>query len=240
MQEIKLRAEIRNQRGTRKELSAIRKDRKIPAVIYGGEKPPLSVLVVETELLKATRTGGTNAILHLEHPEGKDTVILKSLQRHAVTQQPVHADFQRISLREKIEVRVPLHVVGEAPGVKLQGGVLEHALRELRVRALPTAIPQHIEIDVSRLEINHNILVKDVTIPAGVEVLDSPEHIVVNILQPRVEEVAPAEAAVAEPEVIAKGKKEEEGAEGAAEPEAKAKGGAPAAAPAPAQKKEGK
>src|SRR5271170_1842338 len=121
MQEILLNVEIRDTKSTKKSLSEFRSKRLIPAVVYGGDKPPMTVVVPEKDLTKATKTGGANAILHLKHANGEDTVILKMLQHHVVTHQPIHADFQRISLKEKIEVKVPLHVVGEAPGVKLHG-----------------------------------------------------------------------------------------------------------------------
>lgn len=236
MEEIRLKAEPRPGKSTKRELSVLRRDRLIPAVVYGGDGPPMNVVVHEKELHKATQRGGANVIIRLQHPTGEDTVILKQLQHHVVTHQPLHADFQRISLKEKIEVRVPLHVVGEAPGVKLHGGVLEHVLRELKIRAFPTAIPPRIDVDVSLLDVNQSVLVRDVPSPAGVEVLDAPDHIVLNVVQPTAEEVAPAaETATggAEPEVIAKGKKETaEGAEGAA-PAAKG------AAPVP-EKKEGR
>jgi len=233
MQEIRLSAQIRDSRGTRRGLSALRKDRKIPAVIYGGAKPSVSVVVGEAELLKATKAGGANAILHLKHEKGEDTVILKALQHHVVTHQPIHADFQRISLKQKIEVRVPLHVVGESPGVKNHGGVLEHILREFRVRALPTAIPQRIDVDVSRLELNQGLLVKDISAPAGAEILEAPDHLVVNVIQPK-EEVAPAPEAAAAAAEPGKAQAAAKGTPAAPKP------GAPAAAPAGEKKKEGK
>lgn len=237
MQKIQLTAQIRDGAGTKKALSSLRGDKMIPAVVYGGDKPSVTVVVGAKDLTQATKTGGANAIITLKTPKGEDTVILKALQRNVVTHQPIHADFQRISLKEKIEVKVPIHVQGEAPGVKLHGGILEHVLREFRVRALPTEIPQHITVDVGALELNHSILVKDIKAPQGVEILDAADHIVVNVVQPTAEEVAaPAAATAAEPEVIAKGKEKEGAAEGEA-PKADAKG--KAAAPAAEKKKEG-
>ncbi|MFA6318512.1 MAG: 50S ribosomal protein L25, partial [Elusimicrobiota bacterium] len=157
-----------------------------------------------------------------------ETVMVKTIQRHPVTDLPIHADFQRISLTEKIEAKVPLHVMGEAPGVKTDGGMLQHELRFVTVRALPTAIPQSLAVDVSNLQLNERIQVKDLKAPEGVELLDSPEHVVVHVtlVKEEVVEVAPAEGvaaegALAEPEVIAKGKKPEEGEEGAVGAEAK-------------------
>ncbi|MBI5200653.1 MAG: 50S ribosomal protein L25 [Elusimicrobia bacterium] len=234
--ELNLEATVREGKGRKGDLTKLRVDRMIPGVVYGGKKDPVKVVVNEKELMKLTKTGGANAIIHLKTGKGDDTVILKELQRHVVTNQPIHADFQRISMTTKIEVKVPLHVVGEAPGVKTGGGILEHVLREFKIKALPAKIPQKIDIDVSNLQLNMSIHVKDVVIPEGVEVLDAADHIVVNVVQPTVEEVvAPAPgtegaAPGTEPEVIAKGKKDEEGAPAAekgkegAKPAAGAKG----------------
>ena len=95
-------------------------------------------------------------------------VLIKELQRNAITRQIIHVDLHRISLKDKIEVSVPIHIKGEAPGVKLGGGILEHIIREVRVKCLPTAIPESILVDVSNLQINQAIKAKDLTIPANV------------------------------------------------------------------------
>lgn len=223
MEEIKLTVEKRDGASSRKELSALRGASRIPGVIYGGDKPALQVALSEKELLAARRKGGVNAILHLELGGKKETVIVKALQRHPVTDRLVHADFQRISMTEKIEARVPLHIVGEAPGVKNSGGILQHELRELRVRALPADIPQSIDVDVSKLELNMHLLVNELPVGKGIEVLDAADHMVVHVTQAKAEvvEAAPAAAAAAgaaegaapaEPESSStKGKKDEEG-----------------------------
>lgn len=229
MEEIKLKAEVRSEKSTKKELSELRQKRRVPGVIYGGNGTAVSVTVGEKELLGAMKTGGANAVIHLEHPKGKDTVMVKALQRHVVTSEPIHVDFQRIDLKKKVEVKVPLHLIGEAPGVKLQGGVLDHTLRELAIRALPGKIPQSIDVEVGALNVGDSIHVKDLRVPADVEVVENADRLVAHVVHVTVEEApaaaAPAEgAAAAEPEVIAKGKKEEEGE--AAKPGAKAEGGA--------------
>jgi large subunit ribosomal protein L25 len=220
--EITLNVEVRaEKKGSKKALSTLRAGSKIPAIVYGGEQPPISIALSEKEFIDARKKGGANAILHLKHEKGTETVVVKDLQRHPVTDRPVHADFQRISLTKKIEARVPLVVVGEAPGVKDFGGMLAIELRELRVKALPTAIPQKIEVDISHLGLHQSLLVKELKVPAGAEVVDSPDHVVVRVSVAKVEEVAaPAAAvpgaegaaAVAEPESSnTKGKKDEEG-----------------------------
>jgi large subunit ribosomal protein L25 len=149
--EITLDVEVRAEKGTKKVLSSLREASRIPAIVYGGEKPPVSIALSEKDLIDARKKGGANAILHLKHGKGQETVMVKELQRHPVTDRPVHADFQRISLTKKVDARVPLVIVGEAPGVKDFGGMLAYDLRELRIKALPTAIPQKIEVDISHL-----------------------------------------------------------------------------------------
>lgn len=221
MEEIKLTVEKRDGAGSKKALSSMRSESKIPAVIYGGEGKAVEVIVGEKELLAARKKGGVNAILHLKVGATDETVIVKALQRHPVTDRPVHADFQRISLTKKIEAKVPLQIVGVSTGVKDHGGTMVHDLRELRVRALPTKIPQSITVDVSALNIGDLLAVKDIKVPAEVEVLDAPEHMVVSVTTSK-EEVAAAPAAPvagaegaaapAEPESAnTKGKKDEEG-----------------------------
>jgi large subunit ribosomal protein L25 len=221
--EITLNVEVRAaKKGTKKDLSGLRAGNRIPAVVYGGEKGPISIALSEKEFVDARKKGGKNAILHLKHDKGTETVIVKDLQRHPVTDRPVHADFQRISLTQKIEARVPLVVVGEAPGVKDFGGMLAHELREVRIKALPTAIPQKIEVDISHLGLHQSLLVKELKVPEGVDLVDAPDHVVVRISIAKVEVVETPAAAVpgaegaaagaAEPESSnTKGKKDEEG-----------------------------
>ncbi len=217
--EITLNVEVRAEKGTKKVLSSLRAESRIPAVVYGGEKPPINVALSEKDLMAARKKGGANAILRLKHAKGEETVIVKELQRHPVTDRPVHADFQRISLTQKIEAKVPLNIIGEAPGVKTSGGMMSIDMRELRIKALPAAIPQHIDVDVSGLELHQSIHVKDLALAAGVEVLDSVDAAVIRIVLAKVEVVAePVPAAAVEGAVAAepesastKGKKDEEG-----------------------------
>ncbi|MBI5882575.1 MAG: 50S ribosomal protein L25 [Elusimicrobia bacterium] len=225
-------------RDTRKSLSSMRAESRIPGVIYGGKKPSVKVALSCKDLLAARKRGGVNAILSLKLGGQVETVMVKTIQRHPVSELPIHADFQRISLTEKIEAKVPLAITGEAPGVKTDGGMLQHELRFVTVRALPTAIPQSLPVDVSGLQMNQRIQVKDLKAPEGVELLDSPDHVVVHVTLVKEEVIEPvpgevaADAALSEPEVIAKGKKPLEGEEGA-EAEGEAKPGAkPGAKPA--------
>ena len=248
--EITIVVDVRAAKGTKKELSTLRAGSRIPAVVYGGENPPLNIALSEREFMDARKKGGVNAILRLKHPKGEETVMVKELQRHPVTDRPVHADFQRISLTQKIDARVPLIIIGIATGVKDFGGMLAIDLRELRIKALPTKIPQKIEVDVSKLGLHEALHVGDLSLPEGVEIVDDAKALVVHVTIAKVEVVeepvagaVPAEgaAAAAEPESSnTKGKKDEDGKLVKETP----KPGAPAAAPAAGKKepakKEGK
>lgn len=258
MEEIKLSVVVREGKSTKKALSTLRNERRLPGIVYGGDKPPLQVALSEKELLAARKKGGANAILHLETGKATETVMVKVLQRDPVTDRLIHADFQRISMTQKIVAKVPVHVTGESIGVKTNGGTLQYELREISVRALPKDIPHSITVDISPLDVGMHVEVKDLAVPAGVEIVDAPEHRVVSVTIVKeivvettpVEGAVPAEgeagAAAAEPELAStKGKKDEEGnlvketaAPAAGEkgkPAGKAeKGKAPAAAPAAA------
>ncbi len=248
MEDIKLTATKRPSKGSKKALSSLRTGQRVPGVVYGEGKPEILVEVAEKDIIAARRKGGVNAILHLELDGATETVIVKELQRHPVSSQLWHADFQRISMSRKITAKVPLRIKGEAPGVKNSGGVLQHELRELTLKALPAKVPQFVDVDVSGLELHKHLSVKDLSLGGDVEVLEDPEHIVVHVTIAKVEEAAPAPAAAdaaaaagaapAEPELSqVKGKKDEEGKplpkeakEGGKEaaPKAKEGGAAPA------------
>lgn len=228
MQQTKLNAEMRENAGQRGTLSAHRAAGRIPAVIYGLDKKPVSVTVDE-KAMAAVIKADANAVIMIKYQGGEDLVIIKSIQRHPVTDKFRHFDFQRISLTEKIKVKVHVKLTGECHGVKVQGGLVEHTMREVNVSCLPTEIPHEIVVDITDLHINHSLRVKDIK-PGKFDLLDAPEQIVVSVTAPKEEKVETpaAGAAAAEPEVVAaKGKKEEEGAAPAAG--AKPAAGAPAA-----------
>ena len=222
MQEIVLEAQSRNP-GKKGDVKGMRLKGRVPGVAY-GDGDPVALSVDERALmgiLKSER--GRNALISLQLSGTMHPVLVKEIQRHPITRAVRHVDFHRISLKKKIEAAVPVHVKGEAPGVKLSGGILEHVVRDVRVRCLPTDIPASLDVDVSALQIGQAIKGRDLVMPQGVELLLEAEIVIVNIVAPtELEEVAPAAgvagvagAATTEPEVIKKGKPEE-GVEGAA------------------------
>ncbi|MDD5422278.1 MAG: 50S ribosomal protein L25 [Candidatus Omnitrophota bacterium] len=225
MEKVILKAEVRTETGKR-----IAKDLRakglIPANVYRQGKAALSLQVANVELKDVLHTSaGENVIITLKISGGavtiKDkTVLIKEIQREPIKDSVLHVDFNEISLTETLKVDVPITAHGEPVGVKVDGGILEHVMRELQVECLPTDIPEKIEVEISSLKIGDAVYVKSVKVPDGVKVLNDPELIVMIVKPPKVEapkEEVAAEGA-AEPELIRKKKEEEagEGEEGAA------------------------
>ncbi|CBE67584.1 MAG: 50S ribosomal protein L25 [Candidatus Methylomirabilis oxygeniifera] len=212
MEELRLKGQVRTQvgKGAAKKL---RRQRLIPAVVYGGTSGPTAVTINPFEMMKLLGSGaGENVLISLAmdgENEQSRTVILKALQRDPVRGGPLHADFLEVSMQRKIKVQIPVRLVGEAIGVKLKGGLLEQHLREVSVECLPGAIPSHIQVDISHLDLGHGIHVRELTAGGDIKVLEDPARPVVTVLVQRV--AAEGAAAVAEekptePEVV--GKKE--------------------------------
>jgi large subunit ribosomal protein L25 len=193
----------------------------VPAVVYGGDGAGAMPISVEPKaLLRILHSdAGANTLISLKL-DGSDTrVLVKDYQVDPVTRQLLHADFYTIAMDRAIEVTIPVVLKGEARGVKQQGGILEFVRREIDIECLPGDIPEHVEIDVSELMLHQGVRVRDVAVDANWKPLSEPELLLVHVIPPKVEEAPAAEAAVAlptvaaEPELIKKGKKEEEEAE---------------------------
>jgi large subunit ribosomal protein L25 len=192
---------------------SLRRKGELPAVIYrAGISEPIKVPGKEfLKLLKKTR--GENILVNLQFPEGNRLAVIKDYQIDPVTGELLHTDFQEVLLTEKIRVKVKVITTGTPKGVKEQGGILQHGLREIEIEALPDRIPGHIEVDVSSLSVGQSIHVSDLKLEEGIKVLTEPEEVIATVTAPVVEETAPQAPEVTEPEVIKKGKKEETEAE---------------------------
>jgi len=205
---------------------------KLPAIFYGPAIPSRAISVNSHDLAeRITRLEGTHLIqLRSRVPElDQKMVLLRDLQSDPVHGTPVHADFYEVALDKAIEVKVPLHFTGKALGVTL-GGILQPVIRELTVSCLPTAIPEHIDVDVSELPIHGAVHIADIKLPDGVSAVYEMNDAVVTVLPPTVEEKpvaaeaeATAEEAAAAPGATAEGaeKKVEPGKPEAKKPEAK-------------------
>lgn len=213
MEKVSISAVTREGIGVKGALSQIRAEKKVPAVVYGGHKEPVSVTVSVKDLEKIVKAG-KNTIVEIALNGEKELALVKEIQYHAVTDNPIHADFQRVSMKDKMDVVVPLKLEGTPADVTAYGAIVEHILRELEVRALVSAIPHEIVLDITPMTINKGILAGEVKLPEGVELITDKEAPVVHLMVPKEEEApaAPAADAAAQPESSStKGKKDEEG-----------------------------
>jgi large subunit ribosomal protein L25 len=188
--QITLVAERRDERGTRPARRARRAGR-LPGVVYGLGKDAVAVTIDRNEMVKLLHRAGHNALINLEvEGEGAGQLTLaREIQRHPVRGDLVHVDFVRIRADLPVDASVPVRLEGDPVGLK-EGGVLEHVLFEVAIRAKPADIPQQFELDVSALSVGENLRATDLTLPAGVELVTDPDAVVANVVAPRVAEEA--------------------------------------------------
>jgi large subunit ribosomal protein L25 len=221
--DITVAAEVRTSRG-KTEARRTRRAGQIPAVIYGSFQEPVSVAVNPRDISKITHSHtGYNTIFNLVIQGGETTpVMLVDRQVDPVKGTLIHADFKRIDLTKRLRVSIPVHTTGEAAGVKVQGGLLEVITRAIEIECLPDEIPEGFTVDVTELMIGQAKRASDVALTGSMKLVSAPETVIAHSVALRAEEVVEptaAEAAAvtpeagatpAEPEVIKKGKKEEE------------------------------
>ena len=212
-EEITVRAELRAGRG-KNDARRLRARGMVPLTVYGGEGEAVAAAAPLRELAAILRSEtGPNTIFTLEvDGVGPSEVLFLDRQIDPVRGRLVHADLRRLVRGQEIEVTVPLHLDGEPEGVRNGGGILEQLLREVEVRCRPRIIPDAIHADVTALNVHDVLHVSDLQAPEGVTILTEPETAVATVAvvrEEQVEERTPEEE-VSEPEVIGKGKKEDE------------------------------
>jgi large subunit ribosomal protein L25 len=221
--DITVKAEVRSTRG-KNEARRLRVRGFIPAVLYGAYKDSVAIGVSPKELAQILNSKtGHNTIFNLDIQGGENTpVMVVDSQRDPVKGRMLHADLKRIDLEKRIRVSVPVITEGEAAGIKLQGGLLEIISREVEIECLPDEIPEHFVVDVRELMIGQSVRAGGIPMTGSMRLLSPADSVIAHVVALRAEEVAPAAVvevaptaeAGGEPEVIKKGKKEEE-----AEPE---------------------
>jgi large subunit ribosomal protein L25 len=219
--DITVEAEVRATRG-KNEARRARKAGRIPAVVYGAFGDPVSVAVSPREILKIVHSNtGYNTIFNLAIQGGETTpVMVVDQQVDPVKGDLLHADLKRIDLTKRIRVTVPVLTRGEPQGVKVQGGLLEVITRSIEIECLPDEIPESFTVDVTDLMIGQSKRAREVALTGSTKLVSAPESVIAHVVALRAEETTTAEgtpaaegaATTAEPEVIKKGKKEEEGA----------------------------
>ncbi|HEX8619247.1 MAG TPA: 50S ribosomal protein L25 [Thermoanaerobaculia bacterium] len=211
MAEVTLEVTRRESTG-KEQAKKLRRDGKVPAVVYGGHREPVAITVDRksvSELIQKSEHGIRSVfLLKMAGTDQQRHAMIKELTIDPISRRMKHIDFVRVIMDEKVKVTIPVHVTGTAIGVK-EGGLLDFQVRELHVECLPNAIPDSIDVDVTALAGHDYYRIKDLKLPEGVKVLDDEERVVVGVTHARVE-AEPAADAVAEPEVIKKGKPEDD------------------------------
>jgi len=206
----------RRERSGKEIAKKLRAGGKVPAVVYGGHKESVAIEVDRksvSELIQKSEHGVRSIfLLKMSGTDQQRHAMIKDIQIDPISRRMTHIDFVRVVMDEVVRVTIPVHVVGTSIGVK-EGGLLDWQVRDLHVECLPGAIPDTIDVDVTALGVHDYYRISDLKLPEGVKVLDDMERVVVGVTHAKAEPVeAAAEvvAAVAEPEVIKKGKPEDE------------------------------
>jgi len=173
----------------------LKREQKIPGILYGPKREPLPIAVDAKEFSKAIRTGaGWNALIYL-NVEGGEKVVTRiaDYQADVITRNITHVDFHALDLSKKIKVEVPIRLIGTPEGVK-KGGILEQIARTVELKCLPVNIPEHIDIDVTSLDVGKSIHIRDVSLPEAVELVGDDNFVVASIVQPTQEMEVPSAA----------------------------------------------
>lgn len=174
---------------------------RVPGIVYGQGIEPVAIEVDRRQFVTALQTdAGMNVLLNIEVDGTSTTALTRELQRDPVRGTLLHADFVKIDLTQEVEVEVPVHLVGDSPGVK-EGGVLEHPLFTLHVRCLPTDVPESIDADISGLNIGDALRVSQLAEGRDFNILNDPDSVVASVAAPITEEQLEAMVAEAGPEV---------------------------------------
>ncbi len=213
MERHSIEADIRTETG-KGAARRLRREGRIPGVVYGREKKPESIAIDPGLISKLMHSNSIFDLTLKGDEEKEEVVIIKDYQKDVIKGTLTHVDFQFISMDEKISVSVPLRLLGTAAGVH-EGGVLQQLMREVDIEALPTNIPSEIELDISELEMANSLSVADLETPEGVEITTDSNEVIVTVVPPTEEITEEEEEDIfadefEEPEVIGEESDEEE------------------------------
>ncbi|RXJ00909.1 50S ribosomal protein L25/general stress protein Ctc [Anaerobacillus alkaliphilus] len=164
-------------------LRKLRNQGNVPAVVYGKDIPNKTVSINEIEFLKTLKEAGKNGIIALTTEGESYEVITHDIQRGKLKGEFIHVDFYKVDMKSEMDANVPLHLVGEALGVK-DGGIIQQTLYEISVRSLPAEIPEAIEIDISEMMIGDSLQVRDIKVSGNYQINNEPEEGIMSILAP--------------------------------------------------------
>ncbi len=209
MEEVVLNAEKRDVVG--KQVRALRRQGKLPAVIYGHGIEPLSISLNQREASRILPSLSASHLVVIKVDNQPHTTLVREKQRHPVKGHLIHIDFHEVSMTERLKAQVRLDFVGDSPAVKNYNGIIVVNMEELEVEALPGDLPDRLTINISTLEnIGDSIHVRDIPLPSSVEMMEDPNEIIIVVTAPALVAEEVVEVATEEPEVIERGKKEEE------------------------------
>jgi len=169
--EFELNCSIRTDLGKGASRRLRRLNDTIPAVLYGGKKDPVSLSIAHKDIIKATENEAFfSHIITLNVDSKKEPAVIKALQRHPAKPFILHADFQRVDMKQEIQVKVPIHFINEEKcvGVKLGGGIIRRTLNEIDITCLPSDLPEYIEVDMLEVDVGDSVHLSDITFPEGV------------------------------------------------------------------------
>lgn len=217
MQLVSLKSTVR-ETGRKAHRASVRASGSIPAVIYGNNQEALSIAIDEKGIEKLLHTeGGMYAVVQLDFddaPEYNSPALMKAVQRHPVKDTLLHVDFLRIRLDQRIQTQVVIVLTGRAKGV-VEGGVIDHQIREVDIECLALEVPDHIEVDITDLELGESVHVSDLNVAEGVTILTDPDLAIASVHTPRIVKTAEEEAAEAEAAEAEAAEAEEEATEAA-------------------------
>ncbi|MFW6238977.1 MAG: 50S ribosomal protein L25 [Halanaerobiales bacterium] len=213
MERLNIKVEAREETG-KGAVRRLRREGKIPGIIYGRGREPLPLSVDPLDVSKKVNSNViVDLIIEGEEVQEEEVAMIKDYQKDVIKGNLLHVDFLKISMDEKIEVSVPVNIVGTAIGVK-EGGVMQQLMREVDIEALPDDIPDEIDLDISELDVGDSLQVDDLDVKESVEILNSPEDVIITIVTPseEIEEEIEEELEeeFVEPEVIGEETEEEE------------------------------
>jgi large subunit ribosomal protein L25 len=211
MANASLSAETRSDRG-KGYARKLRAAGRVPGIVYGHGREPQSLSVVARDLDKLLSSiAVSSTVVELGLGGAITKTLIREIQRHPFKKMIMHIDFQELVAGEKVTVDLPLVFVGVPEGVRLSGALLEQILHKIEVLVDPANIPNHVDVDVSHLAMGHSLHIRDLKLPAGVEVLSDEDATICAVIAPRAAvEAAAAEGTVAEPELIRKAKEDED------------------------------
>ena len=222
MSELSIEVQPRETSGT-KASKRLRREGKVPAVVYGGDRPTTPIVIDRRSLIELIKKAGSEHAVFLLKLAGSGKerhCMVHELEVDPTTREIVHVDFLRVDMKEKVRLEVPVELVGVPDGVKNEGGILDFVHREVEIECLPGDIPRHLDLDVSALHIGQHVEASQIVLPEGIELITDPTRTIAAVAAPRIveepteeEEGMLIEAERVEPEVVGRRRAEEEGEE---------------------------